>query len=311
MRHFMTRLDGRWVLITGAGHGLGRAMAAAFADVGSRIIVTDQDPDGVESTTRWLNRRGNPAVGIEMDVTCSESISRARQEVMSQIGKIDVLVNNAGTVRGGLFTDVPLEEHLTTLDVNTQGPIRVTHAFLPDLLASPVAHLVNIISAAALIGLPGASTYAASKWALLGFSESLREELRQNGHHHAGITAVCPSYISTGLFSGVRPPRLTRMLTPAAVARQVVRAVLTRRSHLMLPRTVGLIPLSRSLLPTRWSQRLGDWTGIHASMTDWRGHKTGRAGLPGEHSDQPPPFDDKAPATSPADESETATAIGS
>ncbi len=271
MRHTRTRLAGRWVLITGAGHGLGRALAGAFADVGSRIIVTDWNPDSVESTTRWLNRRGNPAMGFEMDVTCSESISRARREVMSRIGNVDVLVNNAGTVRGGLFTDVPLDEHLATLDINTHGPIRVTHAFLPNLLTSPVAHLVNIISAAALIGLPAASTYAASKWALLGFTESLREELRQTGHRHAGVTAVCPSYISTGLFAGVRPPRFTRMLTPDTVARQVVQAVLAGRPRLMLPRTVGLIPLSRALLPDRWSQRLGDWTGIYSSMVDWHG----------------------------------------
>jgi short-subunit dehydrogenase len=273
MRHTKTRLDGRWVLITGAGHGLGRALAGAFADAGSRIIVTDHDPDRVVSTTRWLSRRGNAAVGIEMDVTSEQSVAEARRDVISRIGSIDVLVNNAGIVRGGPFTDVPLEEHLRTLDVNTHGPIRVTHAFLPDLLASPTAHLVNIISASALIGLPGASTYAASKWALLGFSESLREELRRAGHAHACVTAVCPSYISTGLFAGVRPPRFTRMLTPAAVARQVVKAVLNRRRKLMLPRSVSLISLSRALLPESWSQRLGDWTGIHAGMADWHGHQ--------------------------------------
>ncbi|HAA60125.1 MAG TPA: hypothetical protein DCE39_04265, partial [Planctomycetaceae bacterium] len=129
--------------------------------------------------------------------------------------------------------------------------------------------LVNIVSASALIGLPGASTYAASKWALLGFTESLREELRHSGHRHAGVTAVCPSYISTGLFSGVRPPRFTRLLAPAEVARQVVRAVLAGRPNLMLPRAVSLIPLSRALLPNRWSQKLGDWTGIHTGMADW------------------------------------------
>ena len=273
MRHTKTRLEGRWVLITGAGHGLGRALAGAFADAGSRIIVTDHDPDRVVSTTRWLSRRGNTAVGIEMDVTSEQSVAEARRDVISRIGSIDVLVNNAGIVRGGPFTDVPLEEHLRTLDVNTHGPIRVTHAFLPDLLASPTAHLVNIISASALIGLPGASTYAASKWALLGFSESLREELRRAGHAHACVTAVCPSYISTGLFAGVRPPRFTRMLTPAAVARQVVKAVLNRRRKLMLPRSVSLISLSRALLPESWSQRLGDWTGIHAGMADWHGHQ--------------------------------------
>ena len=110
-----------------------------------------------------------------------------------------------------------------------------------------------------------------SPGALLGFTESLREELRHSGHRHAGVTAVCPSYISTGMFSGVRPPRFTRLLTPAEVARQVVRAVLAGRPTLMLPRAVSLIPLSRALLPDRWSQKLGDWAGIHTGMADWLG----------------------------------------
>ncbi len=306
MRHKKTRLEGRWVLITGAGHGLGRALAGAMADAGCRIIVTDQDPDRVDSTTRWLSRRGNPAVGIEMDVTSEQSVAEARRLVISRIGSIDVLVNNAGIVRGGSFTEVPLEDHFTTLDVNTHGPIRVTHAFLPDLLASPIAHLVNIISASALIGLPGASTYAASKWALMGFSESLREELRRAGHAHACVTAVCPSYISTGLFAGVRTPRFTRMLTPAAVARQVVKAVLNRRPKLMLPRSVSLIPLSRALLPESWSQRLGDWTGIHAGMADWHGH---------QHTQPDPLTRDPAtpatPAAVAADSTHTAPVAGS
>ena len=266
-----TRLTDRWVLITGAGHGLGRALAGAFADAGSRIIVTDSDPSRIGMTTGWLSRRGNTVMGLEMDVTCPKSVERARREVMTRAGVLDVLVNNAGIVRGGLFTSVPVNEHLATIEVNTHGPIRVTHAFLPVVLDSPIAHLVNIVSASALIGLPGASTYAASKWALLGFTESLREELRHSGHRHAGVTAVCPSYISTGMFSGVRPPRFTRLLTPAEVARQVVRAVLAGRPTLMLPRAVSLIPLSRALLPDRWSQKLGDWAGIHTGMADWLG----------------------------------------
>ncbi len=268
-----SRMKGRWVLITGAGQGLGRSLAVAFADVGARIIVTDRDLDRVETTRRWLCRRGNAAVGVEMDVSCAESVRAARLEVMSRVGGLDVLVNNAGIVQGGLFTEVALEQHLHTFNVNTHGPIRVVHAFLEDLLSSPVAHLVNIISASALVGLPQASTYAASKWAMLGFTESIREELHRAGHLHAGVTAVCPSYISTGLFAGAKPPRFTRMLTPGTVAREVVRAVETRRTQLMLPRTVGLLPLARTLLPVTWARRLGDWMGIYDSMTGWRGRQ--------------------------------------
>ncbi len=88
-----TRLTDRWVLITGAGHGLGRALAGAFADAGCRIIVTDSDPSRVGMTTGWLSRRGNTVMGLEMDVTCPKSVERARREVMTRAGVLDVLVN--------------------------------------------------------------------------------------------------------------------------------------------------------------------------------------------------------------------------
>ncbi len=272
MKTFSPTLAERRVLITGAGHGLGRALAGAFAEAGARIIVTDHDPSGVEATTRWLCGRGDVAIGLTMDVTCQRSIRRARQEVLSRIGAIDILINNAGTVHGGRFCDVSLDRHLMTLQVNTIGPIQVTHAFLPDLITSKSPHLVNILSAAALTSLPGATTYAASKWAMLGFTDSLRAELQRDGHGHVGVTSVCPSFISTGLFTGSRPPRFTRILTPAAVARHIVHAVHSKRQLLVLPRIIRAIPLARALLPRRLTSHLADWLGISSCMSDWQGH---------------------------------------
>ena len=133
---------------------------------------------------------------------------------------MDVLVNNAGIVHGGPFLDVPVERHLATYRVNVLGLVAVTHAFLPDLIASADSHLVNIASASGYIGLPHGSTYASSKWAVIGFSESLLLELELHGHRHVHVTTVCPSYVTTGLFDGARAARTTSLLSPERLAAQ-------------------------------------------------------------------------------------------
>jgi short-subunit dehydrogenase len=185
------------------------------------------------------------------------------------------LVNNAGVVFAGEFEKVPRERHEATVAVNLQGVLNVTHEFLPDLLARPEAHLVNIASAAATIALPLAASYAASKWGVLGFTESLREELRRRGGSHVGVSAICPSYISTGLFAGAKPPRLTRWLTPAQVAVAVADAVERRREFVMLPWTAALLHRSLGWLPRRCFRAVCRWFGVADSMTGWQGRKPG------------------------------------
>src|SRR5262245_55567896 len=209
------KLAGKRILVTGGGHGLGLALVREFARAGSDVVVTDRDVSRVEAVLAELPQG---AAGYAMDVTAAEQVSEIRKRLHAERGPVDVLVNNACVVFGGGFLDVSLDRHLTTVSVNLSGLLTVTHAFLPDLIARPEARLVNIASASAVIALPLATSYAASKWAVLGFSDSLREELRRAGHRHVGVTAICPSYIATGLFDGARPARLTSMLTPEHVA---------------------------------------------------------------------------------------------
>ena len=257
------------VLITGAGHGLGRAMAVEFARAGATVVVTDREADRVAAVVKEL---GPPAIGFPLDVTVAERVAAIREQVHAAGGPIDILVNNAGIVAGGPFLDVPLDRHLATVAVNLNGVLAVTHAFLPDLIRRPEARLVNIASASAVVALPHAAGYAATKWAVLGFSESLREELRLAGHRHVRVSAICPSYISTGLFDGVKPPLLTRLLTPEAVARAVRRAAERGTEFVLLPRSVRLLYAVAGLLPRRLYLELCRRLGVSASMTGWRGH---------------------------------------
>jgi len=266
------------VLITGAGRGIGQALAWRFAREGCHVLVADLPGQSVDETLEGVVARGGEATALTLDVTERDSVAAAAARVRNEIGGLDVLVNNAGTVRGGAFLEVPLEDHLLTHEVNTIGPVIVTHEFLGDLIARPEAHLVNIASASGFIGLPWGSTYASSKWALIGLGESLRLELASLGHRHVGVTTVCPSYTRTGLFDGARPARTTRVLTPERLADRVVHAVTHNRPFVRTPWLVALVPLMRGVLPTRLFDAVGRIFGATTSMQQWRGRTSAADG---------------------------------
>jgi short-subunit dehydrogenase len=262
----MKTFEGKRVLITGGGHGLGKAITQRFAQAGANVIVSDIDPERAASTAKELN-----AIGYSLDVTRPEQIAAVRDQLNREHGPIDILVNNAGVVFGGPFLKVPLAKHRLTIEVNLAGVVNATHTFLPDLLARPEAHVVNVVSASAVVALPWAATYAATKWAALGFSDSLREELRLQGYPHVGITAICPGYVDTGLFKGAKPPWLSRVLRPVEVAEAVLRAVRRRRQFVLLPRSLAWMYGLGRLLPRLAYQRLSAWLGVSTSMVGWQG----------------------------------------
>jgi short-subunit dehydrogenase len=250
------KLPGQRVLVTGAGHGLGRALALEFAGAGAAVVATDLDPGRAEAVAAEVRRLGRAAAGYPLDVTAPEQVMAVRDRVRAEQGPVGV----------------PLDRHLATVDVNLSGVLAVTHAFLPDLLERPAGQVVNIASASAVVPLPLAASYAASKWAVLGFSDSLREELRRAGRRHVRVTAVCPSLISTGLFAGARPARLTGMLTPEGVARAVRRAVEQGSEFVMLPRSARLLYSVAGVLPRPVYARVCRWLGVADSMAGWKGH---------------------------------------
>jgi len=268
----MHTLEGKRVLITGAAAGIGRSMARAFAAQGAHLLLTDLDEAHLTEAADELVAAGRQAWAYPLDVTDADQIAALRDAVHEQGGPIDVLVNNAGVVFGGAFLDVPIEAHITTLRVNTLGPIMLTHAFLPDLISREDAHLVNIASAAGYLPVPLMTTYAASKWAALGFSESIQAELVELGHRHVHVTAVCPGYVSTGMFEGATAPLLTPWLTPDQIADKVVEAVLHNRTHVREPFMVKTIPVLKGLLPETGVNAITQKLGLSSSMRTWHGH---------------------------------------
>jgi all-trans-retinol dehydrogenase (NAD+) len=267
----MRTLTGKRVLITGAASGIGYAMARRFAEEGAHIVLTDIDEPLLSRAATSLRESGREVAEYRLDVTDQHEVAAVRERINAEGGPIDVLVNNAGTVFGGDFLDVPLASHLTTLDVNLRGPILVTHAFLPDLLTRPDAHVVGVASLAGLAGAPGAATYAATKWGVIGLDESLELELQRQGRAQVHVTTVCPGLVSTELFAGAQNLRLFPRLAPEAVADLVVRAVLADRPYVRTPFMVTLVPALRAALPHRAFTALVGLLGGHDVMTRWQG----------------------------------------
>jgi short-subunit dehydrogenase len=267
------RVINKRALITGAAQGLGRAIAFALARSGVEVIISDLNATALDASLRDLHAEKLNARAYQLDVTKVGQIAEVRTQISSEIGPIDILVNNAGLVFGGDFTSLPIERHHQTIDVNLTGVISMTHAFLPDLIARPASALVNIASASALVPLPLGATYAATKAAVLSFSESIREELRLLGHRHVLVSAICPSFISTGLFEGAKPARLTWMLTPEQVATAVVRAIERNRKYVILPWTASLLYALGKPFPSAVYRRICSMLGVSSSMRNWRGHQ--------------------------------------
>jgi short-subunit dehydrogenase len=264
-------LNGKRVLITGSASGIGKSIAKRFAAEGAHLVLVDLNESLLQDTAKEIGQSGAKVQAYKADVTDIAGISALRTRVNAEGGPIDVLVNNAGLVFGGPFLDLPLEKHLTTYRVNTMGPVAFTHVFLPDLIAKPDAHVVNVASASGFIGLPYGSTYASSKWAVIGFSESLDLEMEMLGHRHVHVTTVCPSYVSTGLFDGARPPLLTSMLTPEKLGDLVTRAVLANRKKVLAPWLVKLTPPLKGILPASLFNMISGTLGATSSMTQWKG----------------------------------------
>lgn len=267
----MQTLNGKRVLITGAASGIGKALAEKFAARGAELLLVDLNEAALAAAAKEIGAGGTKVRTYKLDVTDTPGILALCDQVHRDGGPIDVLVNNAGLVFGGGFLDVPLEKHLMTYKVNTLGVVAMTHAFLPDLIGRPDAHLLNTASASGFIGLPYGTTYASSKWSVIGFSESIALELELQGHRHVHVTALCPSYVTTGLFDGAKAPLLTPLLTADRVADKAVRAVLANRFYVKMPWLVALTPPLKGLLPFRMFNAVAGILGANTSMMQWKG----------------------------------------
>jgi all-trans-retinol dehydrogenase (NAD+) len=267
----MSNILGAQVLITGGASGIGRLMAGECLRRGARrVILWDIDPEALETSVQQFVSEGYDVHGEVIDITRTEDVSSVAARMDQQFGPIDILINNAGIIIGKLFEEHTHGEIDRTMQVNTLAMMHVTLAFLPAMIHAGRGHFVNIASAAGMASNPRMSVYVASKWAVIGWSESMRLEMEaRSGDFH--VTTVTPFYISTGMFDGVRSP-IVPIVRPERAARRILDDVERNRIFSRMPWIVFAMPFFRGILPQRWFDVLiGKWFGIHDSMQGFRG----------------------------------------
>lgn len=237
------------------------------------LVVWDVDEKSMQDLSDECNKNGWNCHTYKVDLSVPSEIENTATQVKKEIGGIDILFNNAGIVVGKTFLDQSPEEIQKTISVNIEAVMLTARAFLPKMVERKSGHIINISSASALIANPNMSVYAASKWAVTGWSESLRLEM-QHAKSNVKITTVQPSYINTGMFEGVRAPLLTPFLDPDDITEKIITAVKKDKIIIREPFMVKLTPFLKGVLPTRVFDLLaGKFFRVYSSMNRFTGRK--------------------------------------
>jgi NAD(P)-dependent dehydrogenase (short-subunit alcohol dehydrogenase family) len=243
-RRSYSSLEGLVIVITGGARGIGLATARACHAQGARVAIGDLDAATLTDAAAGLPGSMH---GV-LDVTDEASYRSFLQRVERELGPVDVLVSNAGIMPLSPFTDESVEVARRQLDVNVLGPILGAKLVLPAMLERGRGHIVSIASVAGRTPCPGAVTYAATKAAVLGFTDSLRVELADTP---ITTTAILPSVTATELTTGMRPTPFVPTARPEMIADAIVASVLDPRPEIVVPRTVGVILRAQAILGRR------------------------------------------------------------
>jgi 3-oxoacyl-[acyl-carrier protein] reductase len=211
-------LEGQVAVVTGAGRGIGAAIARKLGTMGAAVLVSGRTLAPLDQTVRTMVEAGHRAEAVTCDVTAQQSVKALAEHVEKKFGRIDILVNNAGI--GGFSTplhQLPVEDWDRILNTNLRGVFYMIHALAPLMIKGKSGHIINISSLAGKNALPNGAAYAASKWGLNGLSYSVAEELRS---HNIRVAVICPGSTNTEL-SPHEGKSASRMLQPDDVAHVV------------------------------------------------------------------------------------------
>ena len=258
------RLEGRTAVVTGAASGIGRAVALSLARRRCHLALADIDEAGMATTADLARAQGVRVTGHRLDVADRHAVAAFPSIVASEHTGVDLLVNNAGVAVGGTFEQVSEEDFEWLFEINFWGVVRMTRAFLPVLRRSDDARLVNLSSVFGLVAPPGQAAYAASKFAVRGFSEALRHELEGS---NVGVTVVHPAGVATSISEKARVPasasaeevargreqfrRLLR-LPPEVAGETIVRGVERRKRRVLVGHEAVLLSVIARALPVSY-----------------------------------------------------------
>lgn len=239
------------VLITGGGSGIGRLLAIKFAAKGCIPVIWDVNEAGMQETAAEVRKRSNQTChSYVCDVSNRAAVYEAMNRVKSDVGRVDILINNAGIVNGKRLLELNDERMIKLMEINVMSHFWTVKAVLLDMIKSNSGHIVSISSVAGISGGCNMTDYSAAKFGAVGFMESLMYELAADGHDGIKTTIVAPWYINTGLFAGV-DTGIIPFLDPEYVASRVLDAVLRNQGVLLLPKLLYVLFFLKSFLPVK------------------------------------------------------------
>ena len=267
------KLQNANVLITGGASGIGKIMGRMALEKGANLlIIWDVNKEALETTATELSSHGR-VYTYKVDITNSDLVAQTYQRVKHECGDVDILINCAGIVRGNKTFDQQTEQDIRlTFEVNTIAPMMITRLILPDMLRRNSGHICNIASAGGMLGNPRMSVYGASKWAAIGWSDSVRielQEMKSNVH----VTTVAPYFINTGMFNGVKTPLLP-IQQPEPTAKKILRAIERNTIFRGIPFGLHFIRFWQAILPIRlFDFVFGTVFGVYHAMDHFTGRK--------------------------------------
>ncbi|HMY26082.1 MAG TPA: SDR family NAD(P)-dependent oxidoreductase [Solirubrobacterales bacterium] len=251
------------IVITGAARGIGLATARILATRGNRVVMSDLDG---ELAAAEAEKIGDRAAGFGLDVTDRDAVREHLEMVEREFGPVDVMINNAGIASASpniLEQDPKITER--TIDINLKGAMNGTIEAIRLMEPRRRGQVVNVASLAGIIGVKGLAAYSASKFGLVGFTESIRLEFADKG---IKLTCVMPGPVDTGMMDGTSSSPLVSMLAPEEMATGIADAVTTGKPRVSLPRSSWLLARTISVLPPAIGIRVGHWTRIDRIYTE-------------------------------------------
>lgn len=267
----MSQFKNKIALITGGASGIGKIMARLLLERNAQVIIWDINQEKIDIIVSEFSNIGK-IVGFQVDVSNMEQLKETTLKVKKEIGIVDILINNAGIVVGKYFNEHSAADINTTMEINAIAPMQISKMFLDDMILQNAGHICNIASSGGLVSNPKMSVYAASKWAVIGWSDSLRLEMKQQ-KKNVHLTTIMPYYINTGMFDGVKSK--IPILDPEAAALTIVKALEKNKRMVTIPGYIYRVTrLGQAIMSLNFFDWFaGSFLGIYKTMDHFTGHK--------------------------------------
>ncbi|MCG8671715.1 MAG: SDR family NAD(P)-dependent oxidoreductase [Pseudomonadales bacterium] len=263
----MKDLKDKVAIVTGGSKGIGKCIAKGLLEEGAKVAIVASNSTTLLEATQELQQFGDVVLPFTCDLRCSINWQETYQRIVDTLGPVDILINNAGA---GTFKPMDLQTHdeaMLPVQLPFGAAVAASHSVIPDMLTRKSGHIVNMISPAGILPIPNMMPYTASRYAMVGLSQSLYEELHHQG---IGVTMVCPGEVNTGYFEQNDAdmdwyPKISKVfpvLEPEEVARQVIRAIKKDKREVIFPASLKATLKIYGVAPRFWIKAfdtLGLW----------------------------------------------------